>query len=106
MAATRKATATDASQVIGINIPTSNRKTHKQNMSGSTGCGELLAGEDQLSRLLRRARPLYFAPKALRTRVSGILSGEIPGLSTSSPQPPILEMTVRRAGFEKTRKED
>jgi hypothetical protein len=72
-------TLTGPSQDVGINTPASKGKTHDKNISDSTGCRELLTEEDQLSRLLRRARPLYFAPKVLRTRVSGILSGEITG---------------------------
>jgi hypothetical protein len=43
------------------------------------GCGELLAEEEELSRLLHRTRPLYYAPEVLRTRVSSILSSEITG---------------------------
>jgi hypothetical protein len=88
-----------------MNTPTSKLQTHRQNTTGSTGCRGLLTEEDELSRLLRRARPLYFAPKGLRARVSGILYGEIPDLSTPA-LPPILEMAVHRADFEKTRKED
>jgi hypothetical protein len=77
MANPRKAeTVTGASQEIGIGTSSSKRTTHEQNISDSAGCRQILTEEGQLSRLLRRARPLYFAPKVLRTRVSGILSGE------------------------------
>jgi anti-sigma factor (TIGR02949 family) len=40
-----------------------------RHLMGCTGCTEFLAVEYALSQLLRRTRPLYRAPEALRTRV-------------------------------------
>jgi anti-sigma factor RsiW len=43
---------------------------------GCADCRELLAEEQALSQLLRRDRPLYEAPDALRMRVSSIISSD------------------------------
>jgi len=48
----------------------------QRHLADCSECKELLAGEQTLSRLLRRNRPLYEAPEVLRTRVSDILSSE------------------------------
>lgn len=49
----------------------------REHLAGCAACREFLAQERALSELLHRVRPLYEAPEALRTRVSGILSSGI-----------------------------
>lgn len=48
-----------------------------KHITSCADCREALGHEQALSQLLHRTRPLYQAPEALRTRVSGILSSEI-----------------------------
>jgi anti-sigma factor (TIGR02949 family) len=57
-----------------------------KHITGCADCREALAHEQALSQLLHRTRPLYQAPEALRTRVSGLLSSEIhAGLHVPEP---------------------
>jgi len=62
----------------------------RKHIADCTDCKELRAEEEALSRLLHRTRPLYNAPEALHSRVSGILSSEIrSGFHVSErPAPP------------------
>jgi anti-sigma factor RsiW len=48
----------------------------QEHIMGCAACKEAMMHEQGLSELLHRTRPLYQAPEAFRTRVSGILSSE------------------------------
>jgi anti-sigma factor RsiW len=49
----------------------------RKHIASCADCRQLLAGEQALSQLLHRTRPLYQASEALRASVSGILSSEV-----------------------------
>ena len=48
-------------------------------------CRQVLEAEEELSRLLKRARPLYSAPDSLRKRIQQIAGETITGLSLDMP---------------------
>lgn len=48
-------------------------------------CRQTLEAEEELSRLLRRARPLYVAPGSLRERIQQIMSDTAPAPSANTP---------------------
>jgi mycothiol system anti-sigma-R factor len=48
-------------------------------------CRQELAAEEELSRLLKRAKPLYSAPDGLRKRIQQIDGETVPALSANMP---------------------
>ena len=48
-------------------------------------CRQELAAEEELSCLLKRAKPLYSAPDSLRKRIQQITGDAVPDLSANMP---------------------
>jgi mycothiol system anti-sigma-R factor len=57
----------------------------RAHLEGCPACRQVLEAEEELSCLLKRAKPLYSAPNSLRKRIQQIAGETIPDLSSGMP---------------------
>jgi len=65
-------------QYLGSELHGQELKDFRQHLRNCAGCRTRLAEEQALSILLRRSRPLYSVPPALRARILAMLAAYFP----------------------------